>query len=83
MQGHPWLKQVMVGASRGRLPNNPWGQEDTYIIVRLKLGTSRKEPVKPRERHKAAVDSLCVQGTKVNTHGYRDRRSLRDINGMN
>jgi hypothetical protein len=77
------MKQVMVGASRGRLPSKPWGQEDTHFIVRLKLGTSRKEPVKPRERHEAAVDSLCVQDTKVNTHGYRDRRSLQDINGMN
>lgn len=83
MQGHPWLKQVMVGVSRGRLPNKPWGQEDTHIIVCLKLGTSRNEPVKPRERHEAAVDSLCVQDTKVNTHGYRDRRILQDISGTN
>ena len=83
MQGHPWLNQVMVGASRGRLPNKPWGQEDMHIIVRLKLGTSRKKPVKPRERHEAAVDSLCVQDIKVNTHGYRYRRSLQDINATN
>jgi len=73
----------MVGASRGRLPNKPWGQEDTHFIVPLKLGTSRKEPVKPPERHEAAVDSLCVQDTKVDAHGYRDRSSLQDINAMN
>ena len=60
MQGHPWLKQVMVGASRGRLPNKPWGQEDTLEARNVTEGIR-----KTRERHEGAVDSLCpwLQGS--------------------